>query len=392
MTAVEQEQCTAEEPERLARWWSRLPLRGGDVPVLRLWLLTRLTTFALVGASAWLFVGSDIKRPAPYLQRWARWDWEHFQVIAQYGYGGPPGGWRVPLEAFFPGLPLLLRVVHVLAQNWVLAGLLISVVAGAVAVVLARLAELDHPGGTGERAVLLLLLSPCAVFLAAGYTEALFLAFALPAWLAARRGRWLLAGLLAAGASTTRVTGVFLAAALAVEFLTATDRRRQWRDLPVLAVPVLPVVAYFAYLHHRTGDWMAWQHAQEKGWYRSFTNPLAALGHTVDAAFGHDLEVGWQWMFRAELVAVLVGLLLTGWLLWRRRWSESVYVGLQVAAFTTSYWYFSVPRATLLWWPLWIGLAQWSLRRPAVLTVYLALVAPFMVVFTLLFSLYRWAG
>jgi hypothetical protein len=83
---------------------------------------------------------------------------------------------------------------------------------------------------------------------------------------------------------------------------------------------------------------------------------------------------------------------LTGWLLRRRRWGEATYVGVQVAAFATSTWYFSVPRATLLWWPLWILLAAWSLRRPWVLTAYFAVIAPFMVVFTLLFAVGRWAG
>jgi uncharacterized membrane protein YGL010W len=97
-------------------------------------------------------------------------------------------------------------------------------------------------------------------------------------------------------------------------------------------------------------------------------------------------------MFRAELVAVLIGVLLTNrWLLRRRRWGEATFVGLQVLAFATSNRFFSVPRATLLWWPLWIGLAAWSQRRPAVLTGYLTVLAPFMVVFTLLFSLGRWA-
>jgi Mannosyltransferase (PIG-V) len=386
-----------EETARQAGTWReltrRLRLGGNGVAALRLWLLTRVATFLAVAASGWLFVGSEVHRPTPFLQRWARWDWEHFQVIAQYGYDGPPGGWRVPLEAFFPGLPLAVRLVHVLVGNWTLAGLLISFVAGAVAVVtLAKLADLDNPAGTGERAVLLLLLSPCAVFLAAGYTEALFMAFALPAWLAARRGNWMLAGLLGAGASTTRISGVFLGAALVVEFLTARDGRRRWSQLPWLVLPGVPVLAYFAYLHSRTGDWMAWQHAQERGWYRDFTNPLLTFQHTWNAAFDGSYEVGWAWMFRAELAAMLLGVALTGWLLLRRRWAESVYVGLQVAAFGTSYWYFSVPRATLLWWPLWIGLAAWTLRRPAALSAYLSVVAPFMVIFTLLFSLYRWAG
>jgi hypothetical protein len=230
------------------------------------------------------------------------------------------------------------------------------------------------------------------VFLAAGYTEALFLAFALPAWLAARRGAWAAAGVLGAGAASIRVTGIFLAVALLVEFLTARDGRRRWAALPWLAVPALPVAGYFGYLYQRTGDWLAWQHAQEEGWYRSFTWPWDALQTTWEAAFGRVQTVGFAWMFGVELLAVAAGLALTGWLLWTRRWGEATYVGLQVVAFTTSAWFFSVPRAALLWWPLWIGLAAWSLRRSWILTAYLTVVAPFMVVFTLLFTLSRWAG
>jgi hypothetical protein len=384
---------TAGPDTRLRRLPGLSRLGPTDLAALRLWLLTRVATFVVVGASGWLFVGNDVKQPVPFLDRWARWDWEHFQIIAEYGYSGPPGGWRVPLEAFFPGLPMTIRAVHLAVPHWIAAGLLVSLVAGAVAVVaMARLAELDHPAGTGERAVLLILLSPCAVFLAAGYTEALFLAFAVPAWLAARRGQWWLAGLLGAGASTTRISGAFLAAALAVEFLTATDGRRRWSQLPWLAVPGIPVAAYFTYLWTRTGDWMAWQNAQERGWYRTFTDPLRSFQNTWAAAFNGTYEVGWAWMFRAEILAVFVGVVLTGWLLLRRRWGESTYVGLQLVAFATSYWYFSVPRATLLWWPLWISLAAWSMRRRAVLSAYLVLIAPLMVIFTLTFSLFRWAG
>ena len=97
-------------------------------------------------------------------------------------------------------------------------------------------------------------------------------------------------------------------------------------------------------------------------------------------------------MFRAELLAVLVGVLLVAWLLWARRWGEATYVGLQLAALATSTWYFSVPRATLLWWPLWIGLARLTLRRPGLLTAYLVLVAPLAAVFTCLFAVGGWVG
>jgi len=36
--------------------------------------------------------------------------------------------------------------------------------------------------------------------------------------------------------------------------------------------------------------------------------------------------------------------------------------------------------------------AHWSVRRPVVLAAYLTVVAPFAVVFTLLYSVGRWAG
>jgi len=40
-------------------------------------------------------------------------------------------------------------------------------------------------------------------------------------------------------------------------------------------------------------------------------------------------------------------------------WGEASWVGVQVVAFSLSYWFFSVNRATLLWFPLWILLGRW---------------------------------
>ncbi len=372
-------------PTRRAR--SVDPVTG---PVLRIWVLSRLTTMLLVGSAAYLFATEGREPPPSYLSRWVQWDVVHLQEVATRGYADP--GSSTPLAAFLPGLPVLLRLLSSLGIGLTVGGLLISFVAGAMAVVaLARLAELDGPPGAGPRAVLLLILAPSAVFLAAGYTEALFLGFAVPAWLCARTGRWWWAGVLAAFAATVRISGVFLAVALVVEFLTRSRDRRA-RDALALVLPGLPLAGFAGYLHVATGDWLGWLHAQKEGWQREFTAPVQALRTTWDAAFGGSQPLGFAWMFRAELVAIVVGVVLTAVLLWRRRWGEATFVGLQVAAFATSTWYLSVLRATLLWWPLWILLAQASLRRAAVLPAYVTLVAPFMVVFACLFGVGRWAG
>ncbi|MGW2329083.1 mannosyltransferase family protein [Streptomyces sp. NPDC001700] len=389
-------------PRLSARLRDRLPawLGPGDREVLWLYLLTRISIWITAYCVRWMFPGDGgAHEPSRLLEPFERWDWGHYLHIARDGYfPGESGPWDKKWdsrEAFFPGFPLLLRALHTVVPSWGATGLLISFVGGAVGVVaLARIARLRLPGTDGDRrTVLFFLLSPCAVFLAVGYTEALFLAFALPGWLAAQRQRWAAAALLTALATTVRISGLFLAAAIAVHFvLTAVRARGHWRSLPWLALPALPPALYGWYLHAHTGDWMAWKHAQERGWSRTFETPWKSWSQTWDAAFDGGQSTGFAAMFQAELVAMVLGLVLLGVLLWRRRWAEAVYIALTLWALGTSYWFMSVPRSTLLWWPLWIGLAGWSVRRPQVRTVYLCLVAPLSTVLTLTFLSGRWAG
>jgi hypothetical protein len=281
--------------------------------------------------------------------------------------------------------------VHVVVPDWGMAALLIVLVAGGVATVaLARLGEHEGPAGTGPLAALALLLSPAAVFLFAGYTEALFLAFALPAWLLARQGRWGPAVLCAAGAGTVRVTALFLAVALIVEFAARTRPAARWREAPWLVVPFVPMAGYVAYQWWRTGDWGAWLHAQERGWGRSLVPPWEALQTTLNEAF--SVQGPFTGAFRTELVAAAVGVAVTAWLLARRRWAESAYVGLQMAALLSSAFYLSIGRATLLWWPLWLAIGALGVRRRGAYVAVLILMAPIMTWYVARFTSGHWAG
>ncbi|GAA2967628.1 MULTISPECIES: mannosyltransferase family protein [Streptomyces] len=384
----------ASRLRRAAAW-----LTPADRGVLWLYLLTRVSVWITAHGARWLFPrGSDVRDAGPVLEPFQQWDANHYLHIARDGYfpadAGPwMTGWD-NREAFFPGYPMLLRAVHTLVPSWTAAGLLISLVAGAVAVLaLSRTARSYVPEDSdGRRTVLFFLLSPCAVFLAAGYTEALFLAFALPAWLAAQRHQWAWACTLTALATTVRVSGLFLAAAIAVLFVLSARTRQDWRGAGWLALPALPPAAYSWYLHAHTDDWMAWKHAQERGWYRDFHTPWEAWANTWNAAFDGLHTTGYAAMFQAELAAMLVGAALVGLLVRHRRWPEAVYVALSLWALGTSYWYTSIPRATLLWWPLWTGLAALSLRRPWFRTAYLCVAAPLSALVALAFLTGRWAG
>ncbi|GAA3080751.1 hypothetical protein [Streptosporangium carneum] len=266
---------------------------------------------------------------------------------------------------------MTLRAAHLFTDDWTVAGALVSSVAAVVAAVaLARLADFEGPRGAGWRAVAALLLWPTSVFLFAGYSETLFLAFAIPAWLAARRDRWPLAAGLAACASCVRITGLFLALALVVEFFTSRSpergpergpERRPVRQAGWLAVPFVPLALSAVWQRVRGGDWLDWRQAQEAGWGRHLAWPWESLATTWQAAMGDGRFV---WIFRLELAGALVGIGLVLLLLRLRRWSELVYVGLQVGALVCSAYYLSIPRAALLWWPVFLLVGRASTPAP----------------------------
>jgi hypothetical protein len=378
-------------PQHLAAAARRGPLRDGDLAALGVWLSSRVAVALLSVGGAWLLSGAQAGGVEGFLRRWDRWDVGLFRKVAEFGYGGYPVDYPDRgIEAFFPGLPLVLRAVHLVVPDWTAAGLLVSLVAGAVAsVALSRLAALD--GAVGSRAVLLLVLSPYAVFLFAGYSEALWLACALWGWLLARQDRWVAASVLVALSATVRVTGLFLGVALVVQYAVA-HRGRPRPDAAALVLPFAAVAGYAGYLKATTGNWTRWLDAQAEGWGRELTAPLTSLRTTLDAAGNPAQGAEYAWSFRAEVLAVAVGVALTVALLVRRRWGEAVYVGLSVTALATSTYYLSVGRATLLWWPLYTGLAVLSVRRPWLTTAYVAVCAPLAALLVLTFSSGRWVG
>jgi Gpi18-like mannosyltransferase len=144
------------------------------------------------------------------LERFVWWDSLHFVRIAEVGYL-PPG---LPCcdQAFFPGYPLLIRLVMpVVGGSAPVAALLVTALAGVAAAVAVWHLVRDQVGPrAATTAVVLMAVAPYGVFFTAAYTETLFLALAAGAWWAAGRRRWWLAGLLCAGAVSVRVNGLFL--------------------------------------------------------------------------------------------------------------------------------------------------------------------------------------
>jgi hypothetical protein len=362
---------------RTRPWRPRLS--PDDRAALGMWAAVHVAFFVLAWVAAWVY--RPTRSHAPLTGVFEHWDAALLRNIAQYGYFSPHS--FAHTIAFFPGYPVALAAVHLLLRNWVLSELVLSGVAGCFAVVsLSRLAG-------GRRAVLYLLTAPTVIFLMVGYAECLFLAFAIPAWHAATRGRWWRAALLAGLSGLVRPDAVFMIPALAVMALLGPRGSRLVNAAKVGCALAGPA-AYETYLAVHTGAWDAWAKAKQAGWDLHLVTPIQALKTTWWGAFGHPYSAGFAFSIQLELAAMAVMLVATLAFLGWRRWPEAVYCGLATLALGLQTWYQSCSRTLLVLFPVWIALAGLEARRPWVRYVYLCVSAPLATVVGLLFFSYQW--
>jgi hypothetical protein len=294
---------------------------------------------------------------------WLRADSNWYTSIARHGYGADPG--HTP--AFFPGFPTLVAGLGRVIGNYGLAGLLISLACCAIAFELLWQLALPRLGDAGAtRSVLYMALFPMAVFLGAVYSESLFLALCLAAFVLAERDHWVWASLAAGGAMLTRSVGVAVVCGLVV-MAWPNVRKLGW----LLLVPVV-FAAFPVTLHFQAHDAWAFAHAQDN-WQRHFSwaGPLGglwdgvrALWHTTDNfSERYYLAVNIQdLLYLVPFVALLP-------LIWRRVGKPyAVYTAVALAvpmswpASTGDFPLFSMPRFTLLAFPAFIAAAVLGAR------------------------------
>ena len=249
----------------------------------------------------------------PGIDIWARWDSDWYLRVAEDGYSDAPSS----TPAFFPLYPALVGGLgRLLAGHYVLAGVLLSLTACAIAFVLLHRLAVTRLGEEGAaRAVLYLAIFPTALFLQAVYSESLYLALVLGAFLLAERGRFLGAGTIAGLALLTRPVGVALLPALALLAWRADDRRRALLGLAV----ALPIAGLYPLL---LGIWIdepfAFLRAQDGIWQRelSLAGPLGGLWDGVAVLFSErparDLALNLQQL------GFTIALLALGLAAWRR--------------------------------------------------------------------------
>ena len=298
-----------------------------------------------------------------------RWDADHFVAIATAGYT------TLTQTAYFPGLPLLMGLFHLVGVPPVLTGVLASLVGSGTAAW--ALYRLSGAGAAGAVAVLAWSFAPMTVFTFVPYTEAICCGLAFLAFWYAKRDRWALAAALAAGACAFRVSGLFLIGALGLLALlpsgatgsgatgdgssgpAAVGRRVGWRRrltrIAWLGLPTAVLASYAIFLRVNFGSWTAWFAAQGEGWGRRFSWPWQAVELTLrtagvlNGARLSPMAVIFCW----EVAACFIGALVTIWCLARKNIPEAGWVGVQVLALSCQVWLISLARSMVLWFPLY---------------------------------------
>ena len=129
------------------------------------------------------------------------------------------------------------------------------------------------------------------------------------------------------------------------------------RTLCWLPVATAGIAGYFLFLLVRTGDPVAWLHAQGAGWGRGFSWPWEAFYQTAGRVlFASTLDRRLQ--FGLDIVFVAVILLSIIVFLRRRQWPEVTYLGLTLVACTTSFSFVSAARSSLTLFPIVILVGQ----------------------------------
>lgn len=277
--------------------------------------------------------------PEPSLAGFAdglcRWDCGWYVRIAETGYDPFPvpkminaGNW-----AFFPLFPMLVGGLRALT------GLPTMIVATATSLLMAYGAvvlswQLLAPN---LRAYALysafILAGPFSMYFTTFYTEVAFVFLTIGVFVALKKQNYLLAGVLAALLSATRIVGVFIVFAIVIQaFYDHKARGGTIRDFIafalgrpdlVLAVFIAPMglFCYMLFLHLQVGDALAFSHVQ-RAWGRTTGNPLGFLwqGLTNMPQSGFVPNVSQQ-----LALAAIVGLFLAGWLAFKRHYAAAVF-------------------------------------------------------------------
>ena len=347
--------------------------------VLGIWAAWSLVVVGLAMVAATLPVtpshswAPEIAREAPPL---ARWDSGWYRDIAVRGYHYDP---EAPASntSFYPLYPLVTgffsRWTHIPLFP---AGMGISLLCLLAALLL--LADLLAEEGRDRvlPGIAVLLSFPTAFYFASFYPESLFILATAAAFLASRRGRWVLAGIAGAAAGLTRLNGALIIlpmAWFAWQEMKRSGRRLKPGPLFGLAGTAAGAAAYPIFLWVRFGSPLVYFPSKSSMWEhrpRAFWELPHLIAREMFTRLG-DLGAGGKLNFVIQNGTLVLFTALTIGLVARRRVAGALYCAATLVVLFNSGSTDSVHRYVLALFPCFFLLSDFLRRRPALAFAYL---------------------
>ncbi|GCE06853.1 mannosyltransferase family protein [Dictyobacter aurantiacus] len=245
-------------------------------------LLVAITYIGYILLTAAKYSDTPVNAAALF-STWNHWDAANYAHIAQYGYQ------TIDNLAFFPLLPLLIaggaRLLGGGDWSYIFVGMLISNLALLGTLFIIYRLGLELVGHElSLRSLLYLCIFPTAFFFFAAYNESLYLLFAAGAFLALKRQKWWLAGLLGMLASLTRSVGILLVVPYLYELWEQRSYILTRRSTVVVSLAALLLIPLGTLIY------------ASYNWY-AFGNPLAFV--TVQASWSRHTTWPWMGLFQA---------------------------------------------------------------------------------------------
>ncbi len=320
---------------------------------------------------------------------WSNFDGSRYLDIAQNGYGYQR---KTNADyAFYPVYPWLVRSFSFLG-GYLSSGLIISHASFVLALYfLYKLILLDFKSKIAKSTIYLLLLFPTAFFFGSVYTESVFLLLVILSFYFARKNNFFLACAMAGIASATRVTGIFLWPALIYEFWLLYGKDKKFEINPSsiwLSLPPIGLISFLRYQFLQTGDLF---------FFIKYQTDLAGMA-------GNKLILLHQVFFRysrmvlfmdhldplfftvlLELLSAALIVLVLIFSLKKIRFSYWIFTFLSFLLPTFIGSFSSMPRFTLVLFPIFIYLALWLDRNHPYFKYFYYLICVVFTIFSVIF-------
>ena len=346
----------------------------GWILLLNLWALVAIDFLPITRKSQW-DPAANLRAPL-----FARYDSGWYDSIVRYGYQAPPEIGQESAHSFFPLYPMLGRYLHLATGvDSFQTALLVTYAALFFAIpLLVEEARVRFGEERARDALPFLFLYPVGFFLAAVYTESLFLLVALLAFRSVRRGELWLAALFGILLGLTRAPAAAAGPGLAVAWWLARrdDPRRLAGAALLFCAPLAGVLGWIFGIGWGKGEPMlffrsmgAWRHAAGDpvaGVVSFFREPVDAWRNGVFREHPRELGPYLHFVLFSVLGAAQLKL---------RRFSDAAWTAAALALPVLTGTWAGIPRYTLTVYPGHFAAATLCEGHPVLRRVWLGVSA-----------------